>query len=133
MVTYEEAQQMLENIIDEFPSELFNNLSGGVILKEEAKLHTNSRPERPLYVMGEYHRDSIGKYITMYYGSFARVCSHYTYDEFRKKLRHTFSHELRHHIEHMAGVNTLNKFDDERMAMYENGTDISQFKEPPIK
>lgn len=133
MITYEEALQMLEGIMDEYPHELFKDLSGGVIFEEHSKLHPNSRPGRPLYIMGEYHRDSIGKYITLYYGSFAAVCGHYLPQDFRERLRHTFSHELRHHMEHLSGVRTLNKFDDDRMEMYENGMDISGFKEPPIE
>lgn len=133
MVTYEEALEMLENIIDEYPDELFNKLTGGVIFEENCKLHSNSRPEKPLYIMGEYHRDSLGKYITLYYGSFAAVYGGYSHERFRERLRHTLSHELRHHIEHLAGVRTLNDFDAARMARYESGMDISNFKEPPVK
>lgn len=132
MITYEEASQMLENIINDVPDELFRDLSGGVILEHEYKLHPSSRPERPLYIMGEYHNDGLGKRIVIYYGSFRVVHGFCDSEEFREKLRHTFSHELRHHIEHMAGVSSLNRFDDERLDMYNSGMDIAEFKEPPI-
>lgn len=133
MVNYEQASLLLGEIIDEYPYELMEKLSGGVILKEEQKLHQKSRPERPLYIMGEYHMDGTGKYIVIYYGSFAKVYGRYTEEAFKEKLRHTFAHEMRHHIEHMAGVNTLNIFDDARMSLYDSGMDIAEFKEPPVE
>lgn len=132
MVTYEEAQDMLGEIIDEFPQELFNGLSGGTILAEEEKLHPKSQPSRPLYVMGEYHVDCTGKYIIIYYGSFRAVCGYYKKEDFRRRLRHTFKHELRHHIERLSGITTLNKYDDDRMELYDSGMDISGFDEPPV-
>lgn len=36
MITYEEALQMLEGIMDEYPHELFKDLSGGVIFEEHS-------------------------------------------------------------------------------------------------
>lgn len=132
MITYEDASQMLEGILNEVPDELFRELSGGVILAEESKLHTRSRPERPLYIMGEYRCDTTGRCIVIYYGSFRIVYGCFGWDAFREKLRHTFSHELRHHIERMAGVSSLNKFDDDRLEMYISGLDTVDFKEPPI-
>lgn len=132
MVTYDEAAAMLEAVLDEVPDELFKGLSGGVILAEEFKLHPNSIPQRPLYIMGEYRNNSLGRNIVLYYGSFSRVFAYRTRQEFEDRLRHTFKHELRHHLEKMSGINTLNKYDDDKMAMYEMGMDINNFSEPPI-
>ena len=132
MKTYDEVSAMLEDIIDEVPPELFEKLSGGVVLAEEYKLHKSSRPERPLYIMGEYCNDAMGRKIVIYYGSFRIVYGYLNNTKFREKLRHTFSHELRHHIESLSGVKTLNKFDDERLDRYNSGMDIAEFHEPPV-
>lgn len=132
MVSYEEALKMLEGIVDETPQELFVKLSGGVVMLEESKLHPQSRPKHPLYIMGEYHHDATGRAIFIYYGSFSVVYSYLDSEKFREKLRHTFAHELRHHIERMAGVMDLNKFDDEKLDRYNSGMDIAEFHEPPI-
>lgn len=133
MESYDEVAQMLEEIIDEVPTELFTGLSGGVILDENYKLHPNSLPYKPLYIMGEYHNDVTGRKIVIYCGSFLRVHGGMSNDLFREKLRHTFAHELRHHIELLSGVKSLKKFDEERMNMYISGMDIAEFHEPPIE
>ena len=133
MKTYEEAERMLERIIDVTPAELMKELSGGVILSEDTKLHPESKPFRPLYVMGEYHNDFTGRYIVIYYGSFNRVYGYLGNAEFYEKLRHTFAHELRHHLEVLSGVRDLDRFDDERLSRYVSGIDIAEFHEPPIE
>ncbi len=132
MVTYSEASQMLSEIIDTYPPELMEGLSGGVILAQERKLHPKSKPTRPLYIMGQYCRDSIGTRIYIYYGSFCAVHGRKSSEEFREHLRDTFRHEMRHHMERRSGITDLNKYDDERMELYEAGEDISHFEEPPI-
>ena len=54
-------------------------------------------------------------------------------DRFYEKLRHTFAHELRHHLEMLSGIRSLNKYDDQKLEMYERGMDIAEFHEPPIE
>ncbi len=123
---------MLDRIVDDTPAELYRNLSGGVILAEEAKRHPGSLPYRPLYILGEYHNEITGRYIVIYYGSFNTVYGHLPDDEFYEKLRHTFAHELRHHMEQLSGVMDLDRFDAERYGRYVSGVDIAEFHEPPI-
>lgn len=133
MKTYDEVGEMLERIIDNTPAELMNGLSGGVILSEEAKLHPNSLPYRPLFIMGEYHNEFTGRFIVIYYGSFNKVYGYLSNSQFYEKLRHTFAHELRHHMEMLSGIRDLNKYDDEKFKMYISGIDIAEFHEPPIE
>ncbi|MBQ3692083.1 MAG: metallopeptidase family protein [Clostridia bacterium] len=132
MKTYDEVGAMLEQIIDNTPAELLEGLSGGVILSEEQKLHPKSVPYRPLYVMGEYHDEFTGRFIVIYYGSFNIVYGNLNNAEFYEQLRHTFAHELRHHLEKLSGIRDLNKYDDEKLDMYTSGMDIAEFHEPPI-
>ena len=132
MKTYSEVEKMLDKIVDDTPSELYMELSGGVILSESIRLHPGSLPYRPLYIMGEYRHDALGRCIVIYYGSFNLVYGHLPPDEFYEKLRHTFAHELRHHLEQLSGVKDLDRYDDERYGRYVSGVDIAQFHEPPI-
>lgn len=123
---------MLDKILDDTPQELFRELSGGVILSEDIRLHPGSMPSRPLYIMGEYHHDTTGRYIVIYHGSFNVVYGWLPDDKFYEKLRHTFAHELRHHMEQLSGVRDLERYDDERYGRYVSGVDIAEFHEPPI-
>ncbi len=122
---------MLDIIVDAVPTALFEGLSGGVILSEKIKLHPASA-ERPLFVMGEYQRSTLGNCIVIYYGSFNVVHGYLDDDAYYEKLRHTFAHELRHHMEFRSGVKDLERFDEERYSRYVLGMDISSFHEPPI-
>lgn len=124
---------MLEDIIDDTPEPLFEGLSGGVVLAEEAKLHPDSKPLRPLYIMGEYQTNITGSRIVIYYGSFARVYGRLGAVEFREKLRHTFAHELRHHAERLSGIRDLEHYDEQKLDKYHSGIDIAEFHEPPIE
>ena len=133
MKTYEETERMLEKIIDSTPAELMKDLSGGVVLSEKVKFHPQSKVGKPLFIMGEYRDDFMGKSIIIYYGSFCRVYGYLSSAEFYEKLRHTFAHELRHHLERLSGIRDLDKFDEERLDMYNSGIDIAEFHEPPIE
>lgn len=132
MKTYEETEKMLNAIVDSTPDELFYGLSGGVILSEKVKLHPGSG-RRPLYILGEYLRNTLGNCIVIYYGSFNLVHGFLDDDEYYEKLRHTFAHEMRHHMEFRSGVKDLERYDDERYGRYVLGMDISDFHEPPIE
>lgn len=46
--------EMLNEIAGEMPKEFFEELNGGIVLKEERKLHPQSRNEE-LCILGEYH------------------------------------------------------------------------------
>ena len=132
MKTYEQVSAMLSEIIDDVPPELLDDLTGGVILSEDVKLHPESKPGKPLYIMGEYHRDMLGRTIYIYYGSFNVVYGYLDNVSFIKKLKHTFSHELRHHLEMLSGIKDLEKYDAQKLGMYNSGMDIAGFYEPPI-
>ena len=132
MKTYEEVSGMLEDIIDETPEQLFSGLTGGVVLSEETKLHPESVWQKRLYIMGEYQTGVLGSRIIIYYGSFMVVYGTLGRKEFYEKLRHTFAHELRHHVERLSGVKDLEKYDKQKLDRYNEGMDIAEFHEPPI-
>ena len=106
MVTIEEFDLMLDGIAQEIPAEFFGGLSGGIILREESKLHPEGTGD--LFIMGEYtSRRDMGRCIYIYYGSFLCAYGHLPRGALRGRLRATLLHELTHHLESLAGERGL--------------------------
>jgi hypothetical protein len=124
MVTIEEMQTMLDGIAAEFPPEFFEELNGGIILLPEAR-HHDEDPDGDLYTLGQYNRGGgLGRYISIYYGSFMRVYGHLSSEKIMEKLRSTVRHEFRHHIESLAGNDDLERIDRKYIADYKTGEDF---------
>lgn len=118
MISLVEMEDMLNEIVDEFPQELFRELNGGVILIPKAKLHPISR-KNDLYILGEYRKDgNMGRYIAIYYESFLRVYGHLGRKDLREKLVHTLKHEFIHHLESLAGERGLEIKDEQYLVNY---------------
>lgn len=124
MYTIEEAEQMLEEVADNLPVDIFDGLNGGICLLEESKLHPDSVPGYPLYVLGEYQRKPfLGAFINIYYGSFLRVFGSLPREQFQEELDRTLRHEFRHHLEWRAGDRTLEEEDIQRLYEYQRRID----------
>jgi hypothetical protein len=124
MITIEEMQTMLDEIAAEFPPEFFTELNGGIILLPEAR-HNDEYPDSDLYTLGMYHRGGgLGRYISIYYGSFMRVHGYLSADKIKEQLRSTVRHEFRHHIESLAGNDDLERLDKQYVDDYMNGEDV---------
>ncbi len=122
MISIEEFETLLSEIADELPQELFVNLSGGIRLIPEAKIHPAAL-NNDLFIIGEYHFDSaMGRYISIYYGSFVRTCSYMSIGELREKLMRTVKHEFLHHLESQGGQRDLEIIDATRIQEYKNQT-----------
>ena len=118
MLSIEEVEVMLNEIAEEIPEDLYQGLNGGIILLPEAKLHPKRRAD-DLYIMGEYYNTyNLGKYIAIYYGSFAQLHGHLPADLLRERLKKTLIHEFVHHVEALAGERGLEIKDAEAMARY---------------
>ena len=116
MVTIAEMEKMLDEIASGFPKELFNELNGGIILLPETK----SNPAgKNLYILGQYHRGgNMGRYISIYYGSFEKVYGHLDKERLHEHLTRTLKHEFTHHLESLAGEKGLEIKDAEFLADY---------------
>lgn len=118
VMTLDEMEKTLDDLVQALPPEIFYELNGGVLLKEEVKLHPR-RLADDLYILGEYYRDPIfGRYIVIYYGSFCRVFEGEGPDRLRSELDRVLKHELTHHLEHRAGERDLEKEDDRQLLHY---------------
>jgi len=118
MLTFDEFGDILEEVAHEMPEELYDRLHGGVILLPEDKLHPESTEGNPLFILGEYHINRIGRYINIYYGSFMRIYSYLPEDQLRERMEHTLKHELLHHLESLAGEKGLEIEDEIRLNRY---------------
>lgn len=116
VLTYDQAGDLLDKVAEPFPEALFEGLNGGVHLVEDA-MPDPEFPQAELYIMGEYHEDLLGRYINLYYGSFAAVAAleEWTEEDWAEELRQTLSHELTHHMEGRGGLHALDDKDEAQM------------------
>lgn len=126
MVSFDEFGDLADRLTEELPPEFFDELTGGVILNRQMKLHELSRPSDPLYILGEYCRDNTGRYIQLYYGSFQRVYGFLPDVEFTQKLRAVIRHEFRHHMEYRACVRDLEYEDEDYLLGYCSNRDVEE-------
>ncbi len=118
MISLNEMEEILDEIATEFPQEFYRELNGGIILLPDTKFN-NISEKNFLYILGEYHRSSnMGRYISIYYGSFIRLYGHLDRNAFKERLRQTLKHEFTHHMESLAGERELEKKDTRYIENY---------------
>jgi len=92
------------DIIDGIPEKFCRNLNGGFNIVPDTK------KDGKFYIMGEYIQDEImGCIIMIYYGSFVALLGDADAGAWQGELKETILHELRHHVEIMAGVDYLSE------------------------
>lgn len=118
-MTLEEFHLVLEEIAGAMPQRLFERLNGGVNIREEALLSPDSVPEEPRYILGQYHHYRVlGRWIDLYYGSFARSMQDADKKAWREQMDKVLRHELRHHLEDQAGETALREEDQKENRAY---------------
>ncbi len=119
ILTIDQVNDLLDEMAEGFPDVLFDELNGGVNLLEEA-LPDPEFPEGEMYILGEYCDDLLGRYINLYYGSFAALAEREDWDQdtWEEELRTTLSHELTHHMEGRGGLHDLDDRDAEELAQW---------------
>ena len=122
MLTFEEAEVALNQHIDDLPPEIYKGLNCGVALLPDTMYDNNG-----LLILGQYHVENygLGRYITIHYGSIYMAHGHLNAHDFSDKIRSVLHHELTHHLEHLAGDNTLeiqDAIDIRKMLWWRGGT-----------
>ena len=121
--TYEQMGNWLEEIAAQFPEAFFEDLDGGIQLEETA-LTDPDFPSGEMYIMGEYVHDLLGRYILLYYGSFAALLEEEDEEVWKDEIFATVAHEFTHHLEEDAGLHNLDdkdlEFLQEALAEYED-------------
>ena len=120
--TYDQMGDWLEEIVQTFPEAFFQELDGGIQLEEQA-MPDPEFPPGEMYIMGEYVHDMLGRYIVLYYGSFAALLSDEDETVWKDEIFATVAHEFTHHMEETAGLHALDDKDAEflRQALEELG------------
>ena len=118
-MTIDQVGEYLDSVAETFPEALFDELNGGVNLLEDT-VPDPEFPEGEMYILGEYCEDCLGRYINLYYGSFAALAEREDWDEqtWQEELRVTLSHELTHHMEARGGLHALDDRDAEELAAW---------------
>ena len=122
MLSIDEYTILADEAALELPEGLFDELNGGINVVADEKLHKESRPNAPLYIMGTYHHEpqGLGRYIVLYYGSFIKVYPNVAFENARTIIRDILYHELTHHIESLAGDYSLEIEDAKNISEYRN-------------
>ncbi len=124
VLTIDEVNDILDQIYGEFPEDLFQELNGGVLLLEDAMPDPEAGED--VYIMGEYCVDELGRYINIYYGSFAALLFDEPKHVWEDELRITLRHELTHHVESLAGERSLEYKDSAQLDAMRHGEDWNQ-------
>ncbi len=116
-LSFAQAQEYLDAEAEKLPEEMFAHLNGGIILSPRT---LRSSHGDGLYTMGEYNVDpyGLGRYITIYYGSFVRVSGGEAPELQQQALREVLHHELTHHVESLANVRDLEDLDEWQLEQF---------------
>lgn len=117
ILSFDEVGNLLDEMAEEFPEEFYQELNGGISLLPEA---VEDPQGEELYIMGEYCNDMMGKYINLYYGSFAALAQqeNWSEEDWEDELYTTLAHEFTHHIEGLAGERGLEIKDELELEQY---------------
>lgn len=109
--SFDEFAVMLDEAIDRIPAYFVQELSGGFNLQKQKKR------DGDYYIMGEYIEDGLlGCFIEFYYGSFVELLRNESLDHWRAEIVDTVLHEMRHHLESLAGRDDLARSEMEELA-----------------
>lgn len=122
VLSFEAVGTLLDEMAEELPEVFFRDLNGGILLLPEARPDPDF-PGEELYVMGEYCHDQMGRYINLYYGSFAALAENedWTEEDWDDELYTTLVHEFTHHMESLAGLHALDDKDAAFMTEFLDG------------
>ncbi|MDQ3461310.1 MAG: metallopeptidase family protein [Deinococcota bacterium] len=123
-MTYEDFRQTAKSMLYDIPDEFQRGLQGVHVLTE-ARLEDGFDE---VYRMGEYMDpgpesflsagEGLGRHIALYYGSFRIIAEDDPDFDWDEEIWETLTHELRHHVESLAGDDSLIEEDEARDAMF---------------
>ena len=119
-MTYEEFQRMVEEMVAEIPPQFMEGLQGVHVLEQVVQEEGYEDVVR----LGEYldpgpadflgAGEGLGRHVALYYGSFAVIAEDDLTFDWEEEAWETLTHELRHHVESLAGEDFLVQDDVER-------------------
>ena len=103
MISTEEYQEIISELMDKLPEAFFRELTGGVIMSEALVIPDYARGD-DLCTLGQYQVYYGVRQIVMFKGSFDRLYPNVDVAQARGILRGVLRHEFRHHIEFLGGI-----------------------------
>ncbi|HON33716.1 MAG TPA: metallopeptidase family protein [Synergistales bacterium] len=114
IMSLKQFRRSVRKAVEAVPGELLERLNGGFIVESSVK------EEGGYLIMGEYIEDpGLGNIIILYYGSFREAMGGAPLEEWEEEILETVTHELRHHVESLAGVDDLS-IEEERLLQEDN-------------
>ena len=118
-MTFDEFSTFIEELVADIPEEFMRGLQGVHVLPEARE----EEGFEEVYRLGEYldpgpedflgAGDGLGRHIAIYHGSFVAIAAGDPTFDWEDETWETLTHELRHHVESLAGEDYLVQ-DDER-------------------
>ncbi len=119
-MTFERFQALVEEMVSDIPDKFMEGLSGVHVLPQ-----AHPEPEyEDVFRMGEYldpgpsdflgAGEGLGRHVALYYGSFEAIAAGDPDFDWEDETWETLTHELRHHVESLAGEDLLTQDDVER-------------------
>jgi hypothetical protein len=113
-VRFEEFRDMVAAMVDEVPPEFLRGLQGVHVLPQAKR---EEGFDDDVFRMGEYldpgpddflgGQPGLGRHVAIYYGSFAAIAAEDPDFDWEEEAWETLTHELRHHVESLAGEDLL--------------------------
>ena len=124
-MTFEAFRAEVAAQVDEIPDQFLRGLQG-VHAHPEAYLEEGYED---VWRMGEYldpgpedflgGSEGLGRHIALYYGSFAAIAEADPDFDWEDEIWETLTHELRHHVESLAGDSSLIEEDMQQKAEFD--------------
>ena len=112
MISTEQYEAIISELMDELPEAFFRELNGGVIMSEALMIPDYARGN-DLYTLGQYQVHYGMRQIVMFKGSFDRLYPQADVHQAREILRGVLRHEFRHHIEFLGGIHNSSSLEAE--------------------
>ncbi len=123
-MTYQEFQDTVTEMLAEIPEIYKKGLQGVHVLPQ-----AHPEPDLPgVFRLGEYmdpgpeaflgSNPGLGRHIALYYGSFLAIARNSPQFDWEAQIWETLTHELRHHVESLAGDGSLIEEDRQRTAEF---------------
>ena len=118
-MTYEMFKETVEEMVAEIPEEFMEGLQGVHVLEHVKREEQYEDVVR----LGEYldpgpesflGTSGLGRHIALYYGSFRDIAAGEPNFDWEEEIWETLTHELRHHVESLAGDVSLIEEDVQR-------------------
>ena len=117
-MTFEKFSALIEEMVADVPAEFMRELQGVHVLPEAIV----EDGYQDVYRMGEYldpgpadflgAGEGLGRHVAIYHGSFAAIAALDPDFDWEDEAWETLTHELRHHVESLAGEDYLVQQDE---------------------